>query len=178
MTQEEKATTPSYLWYDPFRLHHMIISSCNSPKSVTDKNIDRFTTKYFCASIKDLLDRCTDLNIVPSNLANRRDIVSVYVGILRADYELMEKYVYWREPNDPPAPVRCPMTIVGAVDDVSVAEEDLRAWLSLCADTSDKCGVFLFEKGSSNYTHFEENETFLISNVLSKICSTVGDDKS
>ena len=83
LSQEDLDKIPVYLRYKPFRLEYLIISSCRAPNITTDFNMDRFTTKYFCASSKDLIDRYIEMNIIPEKLLHRKDILNAYLELLR-----------------------------------------------------------------------------------------------
>ena len=82
-SQEDLDKIPVYLRYKPFRLEYFIISSCRAPNIMTDFNVDRFTTKYFCASSKDLIDRYIEMNIIPEKILSRKDILGAYLELLR-----------------------------------------------------------------------------------------------
>lgn len=51
------------------------------------------------------------------------DALDVFLPILRADFELLETYVY-----EPGLPLSCPITVLAGRDDISVPHEHLAQW--------------------------------------------------
>ena len=85
---------------DYFGVKHLLVTSCNPPHIVTKLNSDRFETKFFCASGGELFTRFQQLNLPPVYLRERKDILQMYMPIFRADYTLLEKYIYWQDPPE------------------------------------------------------------------------------
>ena len=91
--------------------------------------------KYFIQSKKDLLERCVSMNYVPSYLIHRPDVLSNHLELFRKDFELMEKYIYYREPIDTKSPIQCPITVLGANDDDYVSKNQLEDWSFLSSSS-------------------------------------------
>ena len=135
-----------------FGVKHLLVTSCNPPHVVTTLNSDRFETKYFCSSGGELWDRFKALDLAPVFLRDRKDLLSMYMPIFRADYTMLEKYIYWQEPpeevkrdknarasrlgaasgqakTDFVQPMlRCPVTAMMAQDDPSTANPRGHEW--------------------------------------------------
>ena len=60
---------------------------------------------------------------MPDALLRNRDLMEIYLPILRADLAVMASFVY-REAE----PLRCPITASAAVDDPGVRVEEVAAW--------------------------------------------------
>ena len=149
-------------------IQHLFVSGCNPPHIVTKVNGDRFETKYFCASGGELFSRFIQLDIPPVFLRDRKDILSSYMPIFRADYQMMEKYVFFQE--DPDAELkkkekaskldiaekktekeikpllRCPVTAVYGIDDNSIKPEYAHEWGRYCINKTIREISFEAEK--------------------------------
>lgn len=60
---------------------------------------------------------------VPDAILADRDMMAVYLPVLRADLTMVEHYVYVPEP-----PLDCPMAVLGGMDDPSVTRSQLEEW--------------------------------------------------
>lgn len=62
-------------------------------------------------------------NAIPDVIRQDRELLSIYLPMLRADVTIFETYAWVEEP-----PLDCPMSIFGGRDDASVTNEELAAW--------------------------------------------------
>jgi medium-chain acyl-[acyl-carrier-protein] hydrolase len=60
---------------------------------------------------------------LPDIILQDRELVSLFLSMMRADITMIETYEYEQE-----APLDCPITIYGGLEDPSVNEKDLAAW--------------------------------------------------
>jgi surfactin synthase thioesterase subunit len=189
MSSEEFEATSEYDRYPPFKLSHFLVSSCPSPNVLTDNNFDRFCPKYFHASAHDLVDRYKELKFVSGSFQLRRDVTSVYIDVLRFDYEIYEHYMYHRDPkkiivsieNPMGLPLSCPLTLLGARDDTTLEEDQIKGWHELsCMQYADwgypqavsqPAGVtLLLKEGRNFYMNDKEHENWLL-RILRSICA-------
>lgn len=75
-------------------LSHLVISSVPSPIALTKVNRDRYATKFFCASERELIERVRKLGGIQGVrcLAMERRLLKIFMPLIRADYKLLEKY--------------------------------------------------------------------------------------
>jgi surfactin synthase thioesterase subunit len=62
-------------------------------------------------------------NAIPDVIRQDRELLSIYLPMLRADVTLFETYSWVEEP-----PLDCPISVFGGRDDASVSYEELAAW--------------------------------------------------
>lgn len=70
-------------------------------------------------------------NGIPTVLLQQPELLRLFLPILRADFKLLETYVY----TGPPA-LECPVVVFGGAQDALVAQADLDAWAGV---TSGPC---------------------------------------
>jgi medium-chain acyl-[acyl-carrier-protein] hydrolase len=62
-------------------------------------------------------------NAIPDAILADREMLTLYLPVLRADLEMIENYVYTPEP-----PLECPITVFGGTDDPTVTCNQLEEW--------------------------------------------------
>jgi surfactin synthase thioesterase subunit len=62
-------------------------------------------------------------NAIPDTILADREMMTVYLPLLRADFEMIEKYVHVPEP-----PLECPITVFGGMGDPTVTRNQLEEW--------------------------------------------------
>jgi medium-chain acyl-[acyl-carrier-protein] hydrolase len=87
------------------------------------------------------------LNGTPETLLNQPELMESLLPILRADFELLQTYVY-----SPEAPLDCPITAFGGSQDREVEIEELEAWRM---QTIAKFSLSLFD-GDHFFIHSSE----------------------
>jgi medium-chain acyl-[acyl-carrier-protein] hydrolase len=70
-----------------------------------------------------------ELNGTPTEVLEHPELMELVMPLLRADFALVQTYVY-----KPEAPLDCPITAFGGVQDVEVVREDIKAWREQTAD--------------------------------------------
>jgi medium-chain acyl-[acyl-carrier-protein] hydrolase len=70
--------------------------------------------------VEKLLSR---YNGIPESVMQSAELMQLFLPILRADFEMIETYVYSAE-----APLDCPISAFGGLQDSQVTQEDLAAW--------------------------------------------------
>jgi medium-chain acyl-[acyl-carrier-protein] hydrolase len=73
------------------------------------------------------------LNGTPSEVLENPELIELFMGLLRADFELVETYQY-----QPTERLSCPITVYGGVHDKEVSVESCHAWKE---QTSANCKV-------------------------------------
>jgi medium-chain acyl-[acyl-carrier-protein] hydrolase len=71
----------------------------------------------------EFLNEIRQLNGTPPELLDHPELMSLLIPMLRADFKLVQTYVYSAE-----SPLDCPITAFGGLDDEKVTREDLDAW--------------------------------------------------
>lgn len=69
------------------------------------------------------LDRVLQYGGIPSLILNEPELMDIFVPILRADFRIIESYVYKEEP-----PLECPITAFGGMSDPKVTKDRIDAW--------------------------------------------------
>jgi medium-chain acyl-[acyl-carrier-protein] hydrolase len=71
----------------------------------------------------DFLQELRQLNGTPEEVLNNHELMEILTPILRADFAVLETYIYTRE-----APLNCPISVFGGLQDKEVQLEELEAW--------------------------------------------------
>jgi medium-chain acyl-[acyl-carrier-protein] hydrolase len=96
---------------------HLFVSGCHGPQ-VKRKHLALHTLP------KDrFLDELGRLNGTPTEVLNNAEIMRMMMSYLRADFEMVETYVYSPQP-----PLDCPITTFGGEQDNVVSLDELVAW--------------------------------------------------
>jgi len=70
-----------------------------------------------------LREKLRHLNGTPAAVLNHPELMQLFLPVLRADFAIVETYRYSPEP-----PLKCPLTVLGGLQDPEVHPDDLRAW--------------------------------------------------
>jgi medium-chain acyl-[acyl-carrier-protein] hydrolase len=60
---------------------------------------------------------------MPVNLMQKSELLEVFLPLLRANFRMCETYVY-----TPEAPLDCPLSVFGGLQDARISRDDLAAW--------------------------------------------------
>ena len=71
----------------------------------------------------DFIDKLRHYNGTPSAVLENRELMELFLPILRADFEVLETYTYNHAP-----PLECPISVFGGLQDTQVTIEELEAW--------------------------------------------------
>ncbi len=71
----------------------------------------------------EFIDKVRQYGGLPDLIAQSEELMEIFLPILRADFEMMETYVYKEE-----SPLRCPLTAFGGLSDPKSSRERILAW--------------------------------------------------
>jgi medium-chain acyl-[acyl-carrier-protein] hydrolase len=106
---------------------HLFVSGRRAPQLA---NADPITYNLPDAELCEELLR---LNGTPKEVIEHPELMQIMLPLLRADFSVVETYVY-----RPEAPLDCPVTVFGGLQDTEVTREQLEAWRE---QTTDACSV-------------------------------------
>jgi medium-chain acyl-[acyl-carrier-protein] hydrolase len=96
---------------------HLFVSGRRAPKSPDlDPPIHALSERMFIEELKHF-------NGTPKETFEHKELLSLVLPILRADFELCETYLY-----SPAPPLNCPISVFGGDKDPKVSPADLDAW--------------------------------------------------
>lgn len=72
---------------------------------------------------RDFLEALRQLEGTPPEVLEHEELMQLLMPLLRADFELIQTYEYTER-----APLACPLTAFGGVEDAEVNREELEAW--------------------------------------------------
>jgi medium-chain acyl-[acyl-carrier-protein] hydrolase len=96
---------------------HLFVSGSGAPQ-LPKEGVPDYTLPE-----PEFIEKVRSLNGTPPEVLDNQEIMRLLVGILRADFELVETHVYSPEP-----PLNCPITAVGGLRDDEVSRDQLDAW--------------------------------------------------
>ena len=106
---------------------HLFLSGRQPPA------LGRSGRRIFDLPAKEFIAELEKLNGTPSGLLDDSESRDLFLPLLRADFEMVDTYEYRDE-----APLACPITVYGGLEDKRVAVEKLPAWQM---HTSAQCHV-------------------------------------
>jgi medium-chain acyl-[acyl-carrier-protein] hydrolase len=110
---------------------HVFVSGCRAPQwPKTEPPTFNLPHDKFIHELKRL-------NGTPREVLDDRELMEVFLKILRADFEIVDTYEY-----HPKERLSCPITVYGGLQDEDVSVESCRAWQE---QTSANCKVHMFE---------------------------------
>ena len=104
-------------------------------------------------------------DVIPLDAALDRDSIELLMPGVRADFEMLDGYIY-----QPGPPLRCPIVACGAASDPDVSRYDLSAWR---AETSARFSLHTLADDASYLQRERETVTALIANQLSVMVSAL-----
>ena len=104
-------------------------------------------------------------DVIPLDAALDRDSIRLLIPGVRADFAMLDGYVY-----QPGAPLRCPIVACGAASDPDFSRNDQPAWR---AETSARFSLHVFAGDASYLQREREAVTALIANQLSVMVSAL-----
>lgn len=69
------------------------------------------------------IEKVLEMNGTPKEIMEHPELMGMMIPLLRADFEVVETYTY-----EPDAPLDCPITVLGGLQDFEVPRESLEAW--------------------------------------------------
>ncbi|MBE9215231.1 thioesterase [Plectonema cf. radiosum LEGE 06105] len=73
----------------------------------------------------EFLEELRSLNGTPEEILTNKELMTLLLPTLRADFAVIETYDYYDEP-----PLNCPITAFGGLEDTEANREDMAAWSS------------------------------------------------
>ena len=114
----------------PAPLHLFVSGRCAPQCPRTQPRIFDLPHDEFIAELRNL-------NGTPREVLENPELLELFLGLLRADFELVDTYQY-----DPAEQLSCPITVYGGLHDKEVSEESCQAWKE---QTSASCKVKMVE---------------------------------
>ena len=102
---------------------------------------------------------------IPSSILADRDLMEMFIPVLRADLEILETYTYRPEP-----PLACPISAFGGVLDSTVERSQLEAWQH---QTSNSFRLRMF---SGKHFFLKEARPQVLSTICSDLLLSFGAD--
>jgi medium-chain acyl-[acyl-carrier-protein] hydrolase len=112
------------------------------------------------------IERLRRFDGTPAALLDNPDLMALFLPILRADFALSETHVY-----DDEAPLTCPISALGGLQDPEVSHADLAAWRD---QTEGRFALRLFRGG-----HFflRDQQPALLQALFQDLRETAADDR-
>jgi surfactin synthase thioesterase subunit len=106
---------------------HLFVSGHRAPQ------VPRTGRTTFRLPHDEFIGELSKLNGTPKEVLDNPELMELFIGLLRADFELVETYEY-----HPAAQLSCPITVYGGLNDKDVSVENCHAWKE---QTSASCKV-------------------------------------
>lgn len=121
---------------DRHKLHlpiHLFVSGCDAPRHETaPQNLHRLPDDQ-------LIDSLRRYNGTPNEALENRELMTILLPAIRADFAIGESYVY-----ESGYPLPIPITVLAGRDDNHVCDKDLHRWAE---ETTRECSVEWFHGG-------------------------------
>lgn len=151
-------------------ISHLVVSSLRSPSIISEYNTDKFGKKIYYGNTKTIIDAIIALDGVPPDFIAKRDFISLCVPLYRADFTILEKYVFKPYLNEHSPPLAIPIISIGTENDVNCNVNHLAAWKN---ETSSKSFHFTFRQGGHGYI----KSPFYLEQIIEAIkCLLIDDD--
>ncbi len=133
------------------RVSEFVIVSACSPPHMPDK--------YPISNLPDdqFIQELIKYNGVPGSMAQQREVVDLFLPMLRSDFIMSESYICSERTK-----LICPILALGGYEDDGANEEDMKAW----SEYTDDFQYCMFE---GDHFYLKENEE----KVIKKISETV-----
>lgn len=96
---------------------HLFVSGRMAPQ------IHRSTEVTYDLLEAEFIEKVREINGTPKEVLEHTELMEMMTPLLRADFEAVETYTYVAE-----APLDCPITVLGGLQDLEVPRESLEAW--------------------------------------------------
>lgn len=136
---------------------HIFFSGYKAPNIVRKKEYIYTLSNY------DFMNKIIELGGTPKELLKNKELLEIYIPILRNDFKIIETYEYKQKIDK----IGCNISVLNGKQD-SINLEDILAWNK---HSSKKCRIYNFEGN-----HFFINNN--VENITSIINSTLFDKKS
>ena len=150
---------------------NLIVSACPGPEKIREYNIDKFTKKFSLESKGDLVNQMLVLDLAPEELRERKEVLSLYVTYLRADYYLLENYKFIKWESERVPALSCKLLILGAEDDLSCNLGDIKSWRD--QSSNPQILQYIFNTGGHSYLKYSFYFTQIIEAIRCMINDTI-----
>jgi medium-chain acyl-[acyl-carrier-protein] hydrolase len=139
----------------------LLCSACRSPDAV------RSGTPIYRLPDAEFVGHLRVLGGIPEPVLRDREMMELFLPILRADFELLQTYEFRPEP-----PLRCPITVFGGAQDPEVPPRALDAWRHHTTGPFDR-----IEFRSGHFFIQAERSAFLrvLSEILERLMDAMAD---
>jgi medium-chain acyl-[acyl-carrier-protein] hydrolase len=96
---------------------HLFVSGCQAPQLFPSE------PPFSHLPGPDFIDRVRQYGGVPDLVAQNEELMDIFLPILKADFKMMETYVFREEP-----PLECPLTAFGGLSDPKFDHDKIIAW--------------------------------------------------
>lgn len=121
--RREHGLAPSYLF----------VSSCNSPQNRSKES------RYSLLPENELIEKLTRFEGAPREVLEHKELMSLMLPTIRADFAVCEDYVYVTDSLLP-----CPITALGGLEDHETSRIRMEKWRD---ETVNSFGLRMFEGG-------------------------------
>lgn len=104
-------------------IRHLFVAGCRAPHLREPRPLHHLPEPDFIEALRRYA-------ATPESLLTNRELMALYLPLLRADFTLDETYVY-----QPDVPLHCPLSVYGGEDDLEARPEELDAWRQHCSAT-------------------------------------------
>ncbi|MBO1685684.1 thioesterase [Clostridium butyricum] len=129
---------------------HVFFSGYKAPNVVREKENIYTLANY------DFMNKIIELGGTPEELINNKELLEIYIPIIRNDFKILETYEYKERTNK----IECNISILNGKQD-SINLEDILAWKK---HTSKKCRIYNLE-----------GNHFFINNNIENIANIIND---
>ena len=116
------------------RIERLVVSGASAPTHLSqEQRIAHLSEEDFFSEVKAL-------NGIPPQLLAIPNMVKLFLPILRADFEVYERYTF----DTARAPIRSPIVVCTGREDPCTSEEGIACWRQM---TSGPCEIHVFDGG-------------------------------
>lgn len=131
---------------------HIFFSGHRAPSVIGEKE------KIYALPNCDFMNKIIEFGGIPEELINNKELLEIYIPIIRNDFKILETYVYKERTNK----IECNISILNGKQD-SISLYDITAWKK---HTSKKCSIYNFEGNHFFINNSIKNITSIINNTL------------
>lgn len=106
----------------------------------------------------DFIQELRQLNGTPEAVLNNSELMKILIPILRADFAVLENYVY-----SPESPFNCPISVFGGLQDREVLLEELEAW------RKQTLGSFSLKMLTGDHFFIDSSQSFLLQELIQQL---------
>ncbi|WP_137666081.1 thioesterase II family protein [Sphaerospermopsis reniformis] len=124
---------------------HLFVSARNAPQVTPTKR------KIYNLPDDEFWQAICNFNGTPDGVIGNEELIQIFLPILRADFTVLETYVYTHQP-----PFDFPISVFGGLQDPAFTDYELEAW------QEQTTAAFSLHKFSGNHFFIREHEKVLL----------------